>query len=82
MLRLLKFKDKTYAWITKEGVSATPISESEAIAQGHWNHKIDVMQINTAIKTLRMKGDEFAVFGEGNRIFLYTDKNNNVVGIA
>ncbi len=73
-ITLLKFKDNTYTWLAENHNPEFPCSESEIIASGHWMLKIPVNEIKMAIKTMKMKGDDKALFGDMQKIFMYSDK--------
>lgn len=75
-MKLLRFKDNTYSWLTGD---ASPIlNEAETIAYGVWQLHIPRDEINLGITNLKatatMKKDNVAVFGNTKKLYLYTAK--------
>lgn len=77
-MRLIRFKDNTYSWISDNQTSAI-LSEAESIAYGLWKLKVPKHEINLGIINLKAianyKKDNVAIFSNITRLYLYTAKN-------
>lgn len=79
-MKLMRFKDNTFMWISgaKDSVPSAIFSEKEAVAYGVWSLKIPKAEIKLGIDNLVLhsnsKKDNVAVFGDKAKIYLYTTK--------
>lgn len=75
-MKLLRFKDNTYSWV--DGDTSPILTEPEAVAYGVWKLKVPRFEINLGLINLKalstVKKDNVAVFGNINKLYLYTTK--------
>ncbi len=75
-MRLLRFKDNTYTWVSKE--TSPVMSEAEAIAYAVWKLGVDRDEVNLGLINLKAMPfatkDNVAVYGDINKTYLYTTK--------
>lgn len=76
-MKLLRFKDNTYSWIADKETSPI-LTEAEATAYGLWKLKVPKHEINLGIINLKatssVKKDNVAIYGNINKLYLYTAK--------
>lgn len=76
-MKLLRFKDNTYAWIVDKKLTVV-MNETEAVAYGVWNLKINKPEVNLGLINLKATAnpskENMAIFGNINKLYLYTAK--------
>lgn len=87
-MKLMRFKDNTFAWLfgANDSSISSILTEKEAVAFGIWNLKILRTEIILGINNLKFyasvenKKDNVAIYSDNNKIYLYTTKQGDALG--